>query len=307
MFRYNPVRYLIIGLLMMVSLSDCSCGKSIKNSAVDNAGTPSTSLPADKAVQSTPPDGEMVPSNVPLQNGEIVPAIVSFVGEPELRAVAVDTQAIAFGQKIQLYSATLNGGDKARFQVNSQTGEVVGFYLFGKYSQEVTIDLAAAQQTATDFAKAHYSKLGLIGTEPYQAELIDHGSYKTYEFVWVRTDASSGAFLPQEVIVWINPVTGQVVNYMSKDVEVTVSTQPAIQKEQAIEIAKSQAQDVKDTDHVYATLFVSTIPIYEPNGVQALLWVVSIQGEADAAGLIRGESIYIDAQTGSVVYSESVE
>jgi hypothetical protein len=238
------------------------------------------------------------------QTGEIVPAIANFSGKSDLLVVPGKKQEVAFGQEIQPYSAELENGNQARYEINVQTGEVVGYYLLGQPSQNVKIDLPAARQIAHDFAATHYPKFKELGNEPHRVVLIDRGSEKNYFLRWVRVDPTSGAFLPQEVSIWVNPETGQVINYLSRDIVVTVSTQPEISRDQAVEIAKAQAKYLENMELINAVLFVSTVPVNNPKGEQALLWNVTIKGKPDATGYTPGLSIYIDAQTGKVVYIE---
>ncbi|MBN1668663.1 MAG: hypothetical protein JW862_16335 [Anaerolineales bacterium] len=250
--------------------------------------------------QSTPAPIE----SSPTPTGAVVPAIRVFISEPELNAIPVDQQTIAFGKEIQIYTATLKNGERARFEMDTETGEVIGFYLFTQFNDQVSVDHSWARQAALDFAKAHYKKFDQLDPDPISAQLVDHGSYKTYEFVWLRTDSSSGAYLPQEVVVWISPQTGQVINYLSKDVEVTTSTQPIITHAQAVEIARSTAPGFESTEPYSAVLFVSTLPVGQPKGEQALLWNITWKGDGDQ-GAVAGVSIYLNALSGKIEAVES--
>ena len=51
---------------------------------------------------------------------------------------------------------------------------------------------------------------------------------------------------------------------------------------------------------------VSTIPIYAPEGEQALLWQVILVMPEDEQGFSPGLSVFLDAQTGEVLYISEI-
>lgn len=120
----------------------------------------------------------------------------------------------------------------------------------------------------------------------------------------MRTDPQSGAALPQEVRVRVNAQTGKVDSYSSLNVPVTVSTQPAVNRERAVQEALQAVKGLEEAQVVATALFVSTLPVFEPNGKQALLWSVVVEGEPDTSGYTPGASVFLDAQSGQVVHIE---
>jgi hypothetical protein len=236
---------------------------------------------------------------------DVAPGVAQFSGEPGLQLSQEERRDVAFGS-VQVYSAQLANGDPVWFDVDTETGEVRSFSRHQQPGQTVRVDLATAQETAIEFARKHYAAPDLLKEKPAQAKLIDHGegSKKYYSFWWVRTDPQSGAYLPQEVQVRVNAQTGKVDSYSSLNVPVTVSTRPAINKERAIQEALKAAQGLEGARIAATTLFVSTMPVFEPNGEQALLWCIVVEGTADPSGYTPGAFVFLDAQSGKVVSME---
>ncbi|MBN1315223.1 MAG: hypothetical protein JXA42_07140 [Anaerolineales bacterium] len=58
------------------------------------------------------------------------------------------------------------------------------------------------------------------------------------------------------------------------------------------------------TTVVGTTLFVSTLPVFEPGGGQALLCCLVVEGTPDPSGYTPGAYIFLDAQSGEVVRVE---
>lgn len=232
-------------------------------------------------------------------------SIRDFSGEPNLTLEEGEPHSTAFGEA-QAYFARLSNGDRVRFETDVETGEVIGFFRYEQPAQTVVIDLEEAQATALACAKDHYNGFDEAGLESIQPELIDHGdkSPKFYFFWWIQTDPTSGAFLPNEVRVRVNAETGQVDSYASLRVQVTVSTQPQTDEQSAHDVALNAVKDLPGAQVVDATLAVSTLPVYEPNGEQALLWQVVVEGTPDATGYTPGAFVFIDAQSGEVVHIE---
>lgn len=215
--------------------------------------------------------GASRPGPTPAQQTESkqikIAAITDFIDEKDLRVIPGEKSKVAFGVELQVYSGTLKNGDQALFEVDANSGAVIGFYRFGQTPSTVKIDLPTAQDIALRYAKAHYAHFSELGAQPPLAKLVDQGSSKYFQFWWVRVDAESGAYLPQEVIIHVNPETGQVDDYMSKDVTVDVPTQPKITQDEAVAIARAEGEKSFAVSKVAgAILFVSTVPVYDPKG-----------------------------------------
>jgi hypothetical protein len=242
-----------------------------------------------------------------FSKGEAVPAISAFAGEPDLRVEKGEVQAMAFGQQAQVYEGNIRNGDKVRFEMDTKTGEVVGFFRFNQTGEEVKVDQSTAQTNALAFVKQHYPNFKNLNPILERAELIKQGNLASYFFLWVRIDPASGAYLPDMVSIRVNASTGQVDSYLSRQVAVTISTTPATSKNQALEIAQTQSAAIPDAKVISSNLMVATLPLNEPDGEQALLWYIVIQGAPDAQDIVPGCIIIIDAQTGEVISVDPFE
>lgn len=85
---------------------------------------------------------------------DVVPGVARFTGEPDLQLTREERRDVAFGS-VQTYSAQLANGDPVWFDVDTESGEVMGFSRHQQPGQEIRVDLAKAQATATEFAREH--------------------------------------------------------------------------------------------------------------------------------------------------------
>jgi hypothetical protein len=249
----------------------------------------------------------------PMRQDPVV-SIRAFLGDPDVALTAGEVRSLAFGQQVRIYWAMLDDNTRARLEVNQQTGEVVGFLRLGPAPRRVVIDMETAQATALAFAQQHYQ--GFTGASPNTAAMPliqaispdnEEESPKFYSFHWVKTAPGSGALLPSEVRIRVNAKTGQVASYDSLCIAVTVSTQPQIDEATAHKIALEALEGLESHETasvVKSTLAVSTVPVYEPAGEQALLWRVVVEGPVGATSYAVRGVVFIDAHTGKVMHGE---
>jgi hypothetical protein len=248
--------------------------------------------------------------------------IRTFLEDPDVSLTPGELRSIAFGQQIRIYWAIFKDNTRARFEVNQQTGEVIGFLRLGPAPQRVMIDRETAQATALAFAEQHYR--GFVTSRTPGEKIMqlvqatgalwlsntEKEGPKFYSFQWVETDPNSGAMLPSEVRIWVNAETGQVDSYDSLRIAVTVSTQPQIDKATAYDIALEalgMAESApEETRRIEGTLAVSTVPVHEPDGNQALLWRVVVEHRVEESGDTVKDVVFIDAHTGEVVHIASL-
>lgn len=247
------------------------------------------------------------PTSAPTPVQPPVPAARSriFAGVPLADAQADGTRMTGFGE-VQTYQGRLENGEKVAFALDSKTGDLRTFYRFEQQSALALIDLETAKKAAVEFASEHYPGFKVAAFEQVRAELVSPAasSPKVYSFHWVQIDPGSKAVLPNEVRVRVNAETGQVDSYSALRVDVTVPTRPKVNMARAKKLALKAVAEIADGQVIDSTLFVSTLPVYEPNGKQALLWAVIVQGQAVTEGYSPQAMIYLDALTGQVVHVE---
>lgn len=255
-------------------------------------------------VDPTPAPTAAEAEQAPVPDPQHSSAILEFSGESDLALVPESSQARPFGGTSQRYTATSPEGDPLLFEVDAETGEVVRFLRGSEPAYEVTVDLSTAKSAARSFVEQHYAGFSNAGLDLARAELVDlgAGTAKFYTFWWIERDPDSGAYLPNEVKVQVNAATGEIDTYAGQRVDVTVATEPAVDRETASTTALEALPNLPGARATATTLAVSTLPVGEPGGEQALLWQVVIEGAEDANGYIPGASVFLDAQTGEIVH-----
>ena len=162
--------------------------------------------------------------------------IDELVKDSDIELEAKETAQDAFGRESQSYLAKSDQSAEMSFRVDTNTGELISYIQFSDPAKTVAIDAAQAEATARAFAQEHYEDFNALDLE--YAEFIDTGDYgeKYYAYWWIQRDSATGAYLPNEVRISVNAATGEVDMYTSRSVKVTVSTNPAISEEKAVEI-----------------------------------------------------------------------
>lgn len=232
---------------------------------------------------------------------DLSPAIANFTGEPNMQIKQTGSEQTAYGSITQ-YSGKLSNGDTAYFDVDSK-GNLKGFFRGNQPSSEVLISIEQARKTALDFASAHYPDSSWLQSVQINENLTgtNGSSNRFYTFMWVNQDPNSGAYLPQTLKIEINAQTGQVDSYLAVNEPVTISTVPAINQEKATEIAFKTLPSTPEFKVAEISLLVTTVPIYENNGQQALVWRITLVAEPDETGYITGATVFVNAQTGEVL------
>lgn len=290
----------LVALLMVPTMA--ACGRSPQRpprplptpiAARMPAGLPSATVAAPTAAAD-----RLEPTLVPVQAR-------TFAGAPVKLAEKGASRPTAFGDS-QDYLAILQNGDRVQLSVDVRTGSLRGFYRLGQQAATVKRDLEAARAAALAFATQNYPQFEAAAMQQVRAELIDSSdsSPKYYLFHWTQIDPISKAVLPNEIRIHVNAETGQVDSYSALKVEVTVPTQPIIDESQARQLALSTFTNAGGMRVTGSALFVSTLPVGQPNGRQALLWAVVLEGEADAIGYRQRAHVFVDAATGEVFDAE---
>ena len=125
-----------------------------------------------------------------------------------------------------------------------------------------------------------------------EAELLDHGSYSEYSLIF--NEVKDDVFLFNNVLILLNPSTGDIITYMRIFRETEISLVPSISEIEALRIAEDQFEGivVTETD--------AKLTIYYPEkDEQKLIWLVEITGEPKDY-VMMGGSVTMDAQTGEV-------
>jgi hypothetical protein len=232
---------------------------------------------------------------------DLVPAISTFTGEPNMIIKQTGVEQASYGS-VKRYSGNLANGDQAYFDIDDN-GAVTSFLRAKQPNGEVRVSKEQARETALDFAATHYRDLSWMDTAQINENLTgtDGSSNRFYTFQWVSQDPRSGATLPQMLKIEVNAQTGQVDRTLMVNEPVTISTIPSINKQTAIQTALSALPKTPKFEVVEVSLTVATVPLYEPNGKQALIWTVTVTAKPDKTGYVAGATVFIDAQTGEVL------
>ena len=232
---------------------------------------------------------------------DLAPAISSFTGESEILIKQTGVEQTTYGT-VKQYSANLENGDQVYFDVD-KNGAVTSFFRAKQPNGEVRISIEQAKETAIDFATSHYQDLSWLDTAQVSENLTgSNGSTnRFYTFVWTRQDSQSGAYLPQMLKIEVNAQTGQVDSCSMLNEPITISTIPAINRKTATQTAVSALPKAPTFEVAEILLTITTIPIYEPNGQQALVWRITVIAQPDETGYVAGAVIFIDAQTGEIL------
>lgn len=239
-----------------------------------------------------------------LQNkGKAIPkSIKDFANGAATSVKKGSSEPYAFGTQTA-YEGNWDG-DRVTFEVDNSTGEVRGLFRYGQKGSDVKIADDEAEKTATNFARQHYADFDKLRLKKVRDDLIDHGqeTNKFYSFGWQRYDTVANVALPNSVEVRVNAQTGKVDSYASFRTNVTISTKPRISKDEAGKVAVSATiEDVPGARIVGEPVCgVTTLPVGEPNGKQALLWEVSLEVSPDKKANIPGAVVYVNAESGKV-------
>jgi hypothetical protein len=163
---------------------------------------------------------------------------------------------------------------------------------------------AAARATARRFALAHVQDLAAY--ERRTAVFEDHGSFKSYRFVWQMRRGK--AWLPASVTVGINATTGAVAFYHVNQKRYDGPTSPRVTAAQA----RTAALRVAGIPPQWARVRAPRLELIRANGRFRLVWITEIRGTGASASLgSRRVSLptyrvmWTDARTGATTLSAS--
>jgi hypothetical protein len=234
----------------------------------------------------------------------VAPAIADFTGEAGLRVRELREEETSLGQMVQ-YQGQLKSGELALFDVDNK-GNVVGFFRQYQPGMAVTISLETAQQVADSFVRQHYTSPSLIEGPPDTAELVGSiEGVRFYRFVWFGSDAETGSLLPQQVCVEVSAQNGQVDGYYALDQAVTVSARPQVDRQTAEQAALGIVSSGEPLPAVERyDLVITTVPLLDPEGKQALVWRFTLAWPPDESGYTPMLDVIVDAQTGELLSVE---
>lgn len=130
-----------------------------------------------------------------------------------------------------------------------------------------TVGEPTAIHAARTFAAAHFHDFG--GLRLRTAQLVDHGAFSEYQFVWQALRGR--AWLPVKVVVGLNVSTGQVAYFWSERGSTNVSTVPRISSATARQRA---ARDARISGDVQAGL--PQLEVVDSAGTPQLVWVTEV-------------------------------
>ena len=186
--------------------------------------------------------------------------------------------------------------DGATYEVNSETGRLA-FAVYGdqETGPDVNVTLEEALSTATILAgKVHPDFKDLTLTK---SELRDHGTYKVYGFQWFKMVV--GARTPSFVVVDINPATGEVIMFVTKDVEIQSFAPPSITATEAQEIAVAAFEERTGRGTTVSEAELIITDQIDEN--RHLVWQVTVTETTESHELCNAVWFYIDARTGEIL------
>jgi len=216
-----------------------------------------------------------------------------FLGEsaPGIELVGIETTHYG-----DFYKFTSGNGGEYYVDATTHTVSRATFPFDWDETKEVRMSMDDAEKKAREFISEKDSKSDIDGFDTIESRLLDHVSYKEYQFVF--QEVKDGVLLFNSAVVSVNPSTGDVISYMSVNKKLEVSLIPEISEEEAMDIAMNQFGDIRLINNE-ARLIVDY-----PDGVeQRLLWNIMIEGEPENY-VLQGGTVTIDAITGRV-YSKS--
>lgn len=240
----------------------------------------------------------MLPMEKPA--AQVSPEIVEILGAPDHKVRQTQVKTTPY-RKLREYSTVLDDGTVAFFEVDPNTQDLLGFYRSGQQSSSINVDLTTAQRIAEEFALAHYPYPEFLKAAQPQSKFAQLMGKQVYVFDWFMLDSRSGAILPSSIQIQVNAESGQVDSYIGIYETVTISTSPTMTQTEAEQLALSLVTDYPNMQIAHSTLAVATLPLFEPNGTQALVWQIRVQGPPDESGHTPGGDVYLNALSGEIV------
>jgi hypothetical protein len=216
---------------------------------------------------------------------------VDYAGNPVSRISLAGTAQYIPGKGVNdEYQYVLNT-DNGRFCVNKDTGVVELAYFKTTSNPLKTITMDDAKNIADTFAKQHYddhSKMQIT------VQMLDHGEDDRY-YVVMWNEIVNNVTTINKAAVEINASSGQVVGYLGVKKVPSVTTDYKVSKEDAINIAKKQFNDIGTINVTAALHMVDT-----SKNTQKVVWIVDITGTL-INGIEQGGQVIIDAINGEVI------
>jgi hypothetical protein len=246
-------------------------------------------------------EGTQVPAVTQEQAAE---AIRRLVGDPDypLRCVSLGTAVGRLGQ--EYWFAGLEGSSSDKFRVDARTGDVLSAFINsrqdGRYSLMGT-EVFGQPQIPLDYARRKAQRLArenYRGFEEAHMVCLENGRVggSLIGFRWWGKDPQSGAYLPMNLDIGLDPLNGQLVHWRAERTEVTIPLTPRMDAAKAEEIVR-QSEYWKPQVQPEVELWVSFTP---PDTTrQSLVWHVKLV-EPDGSG--RPPAIItVDDATGEIL------
>ncbi len=187
--------------------------------------------------------------------------------------------------------------DGSEYYVNSKTSviERIDHRFDWKQTQDITLDLNAAEESAIEAVKKYSGEQNRPGLKIVSSKLVDHGDFKEYliEFREIVNDVT----LPNAARISIDPSNGALLSYMSINKLVEVPLKPALFQGDALKIAGDQYPGINIISHE-ANLEIA----YPARDTQRLIYRITITGEP-VNDIMYGGFLAIDATDGKVWYN----
>ena len=229
------------------------------------------------------------PANAYIGIERAMENVREFIEKPD---ALVDFNADESSWNRETYVLQVEGGV---FQVDMVTGdiELVRFNDASGRSAQVKLSLEDAETIALGYAEKNYRNFAQKKMRLTTSELRERAEVSEYAFIW--NEVVNNIETQNNVQVYLNPSTGEIIAYLGQQIPITVQLEPKILRDDAIKIATSQFTDIE----VLRTEAKLNVKVKEFE-VQKLIWVIDIEGmtknNADSEGFVE-----VDAITGDVI------
>ncbi len=194
--------------------------------------------------------------------------------------------------------------ESGRIWVDAITGDI--YLLDLRYKKEPSTTVVIEENKAFELSQSFLTGVDIaINNKNFKYTIekapLVHG-YRTY---W--QEYSDNIPLPNSVAVTLDGY-GRFIQLIHGYAPVTVDLKPTLNKDQAVNIAKSFIEKdygITESQNIEEKLVLLTNPLETVGAKQSLIWLVTLENISHDQGVnVRNAYYYIDAHSGEKVYTE---
>jgi Zn-dependent metalloprotease len=248
------------------------------------------------------PRAVTAPANGRVNLQGAIDSVRRFAGQPDLAldgGLQTDDQGARGAGLFYIETTTPIRGENF-YKVDAATGEVIEATLRDRLGPEQTsteITFAEAEQRAARFARTPFWGFEQLQIVDRSSRTSESGSI--HSFKWTQISPGSGAELPISVSIAVSGRNGQVFWYLSQRDPLKIDATPAINKDQALEIASSWLAPRDSRWALDDPISVRLQVLYDDDDQQQLIWSVTFRAVQD--GPRPSIRLLVDGQTGQIL------